>query len=91
MKNFIVNYYILLLSYSYVNQLLVLYMINGKFWYLGIAKQIAAAGCAVFAFDYPGFGLSEGLHGYISSFDELPDTAIEHYRKVKGVTQSVFQ
>lgn len=74
-----------------MNQLLVLYMINGKFWYLGIAKRIAAAGYAVFAFDYPGFGLSEGLHGYISSFDELADTAIEHYRKIKGVTQSVFQ
>ncbi|KAF3431716.1 hypothetical protein FNV43_RR26450 [Rhamnella rubrinervis] len=49
-----------------------------------VAKRIAAAGYAVFAFDYPGFGLSEGLHGYINCFDGLADTAIEHYRKIKG-------
>uniref|UniRef100_A0A0V0GP09 Putative ovule protein n=1 Tax=Solanum chacoense TaxID=4108 RepID=A0A0V0GP09_SOLCH len=33
--------------------------------------------------DYPGFGLSEGLHGYIPSFDKLVDDVIEHYSKVK--------
>ncbi|KAG9140405.1 hypothetical protein Leryth_018533 [Lithospermum erythrorhizon] len=33
--------------------------------------------------DYPGFGLSEGLHGFISSFDQLVDDVIEHYLKVK--------
>lgn len=66
-------------------------MINDKFWYSGVAKRIAAAGYAVFAFDYPGFGLSDGLHGYINSFDELANTAIEHYGKIKGVTYSVFQ
>lgn len=37
--------------------------------------------------DYPGFGLSEGLHGYIPSFDKLVDDVIEHYSKVKGMTQ----
>ena len=35
--------------------------------------------------DYPGFGLSEGLHCYIPSFDRLVDDVIEQYSKVKGV------
>lgn len=35
--------------------------------------------------DYPGFGLSEGLHGFIPSFDRIVDDVIEHYSKVKGV------
>lgn len=52
---------------------------------LGIAKQIAAAGYAVYAMDYPGFGLSEGLHGFISSFDQLADDVIEQYTKIKGL------
>lgn len=56
----------------------------------GIAKRIAAAGYAVYAFDYPGFGLSEGLHGYIPSFDELVDIVIEQYKKIKGVTLYVL-
>ena len=34
--------------------------------------------------DYPGFGLSEGLHSYIRSFDQLVDDVIEHYSKIKG-------
>lgn len=34
--------------------------------------------------DYPGFGLSEGLHGYIPSFDRLVDDVIEQYSKIKG-------
>jgi alpha-beta hydrolase superfamily lysophospholipase len=34
--------------------------------------------------DHPGFGLSEGLHGYIPSFDELADNVIEQYTKIKG-------
>lgn len=34
--------------------------------------------------DYPGFGLSEGLHGYIPSLNQLVDDVIEHYAKVKG-------
>ncbi|PQQ08118.1 caffeoylshikimate esterase [Prunus yedoensis var. nudiflora] len=33
------------------------------FFFEGIAKRIAASGYAVYAVDYPGFGLSEGLHG----------------------------
>lgn len=34
--------------------------------------------------DYPGFGLSEGLHGFIPNFDRIVDDVIEHYSKVKG-------
>ncbi|KAB1221069.1 Caffeoylshikimate esterase [Morella rubra] len=54
------------------------------FFFEGIAKQIAASGYAVYALDHPSFGLSEGLHGYISSFDELVDNVIENYKKIKG-------
>uniref|UniRef100_A0A0D9XHM0 Serine aminopeptidase S33 domain-containing protein n=1 Tax=Leersia perrieri TaxID=77586 RepID=A0A0D9XHM0_9ORYZ len=49
----------------------------------GIARKIASAGYGVFALDYPGFGLSEGLHGYIPSFDTLVDDATEHFTKIK--------
>lgn len=34
--------------------------------------------------DYPGFGLSEGLHGYIPSFDLLVDDVIECFSRIKG-------
>ncbi|XP_010551260.1 PREDICTED: caffeoylshikimate esterase-like [Tarenaya hassleriana] len=54
------------------------------FFFDGIAKQIAASGYAVYAIDHPGFGLSDGLHGYIPSFDELAENAIEQYTKIKG-------
>nr|GLL19253.1 caffeoylshikimate esterase-like isoform X1 [Ipomoea trifida] len=48
-----------------------------------IARKLASSGYAVSAMDYPGFGLSEGLHCYIPSFDNLVDDVIEHYSKVK--------
>lgn len=51
----------------------------------GIARHIAASGYAVYAMDYPGFGLSEGLHGYIPNFDQLVDDVIEQYKKFKGL------
>ncbi|KAK7269770.1 hypothetical protein RIF29_22505 [Crotalaria pallida] len=54
------------------------------FFFEGIAKRIAACGYGVYAMDYPGFGLSEGLHGYIPSFDDLVDDVIEHYNRVKA-------
>ncbi|XP_062205617.1 caffeoylshikimate esterase isoform X2 [Phragmites australis] len=50
----------------------------------GVARKIASAGYGVFALDYPGFGLSEGLHGYIPSFDTLVDDVAEHFAKIKG-------
>ncbi|KAL4390054.1 hypothetical protein AHAS_Ahas03G0106700 [Arachis hypogaea] len=54
----------------------------------GIARKIALAGYGVFAMDYPGFGLSQGLHGYIPSFDGLVDDVIEHYSKIKVMLNS---
>ncbi|KAK7381088.1 hypothetical protein VNO78_33612 [Psophocarpus tetragonolobus] len=54
-----------------------------SFFFEGIARKLASSGYAVFAMDYPGFGLSEGLHCYIPSFDALVDDVIEHYSKIK--------
>lgn len=53
-------------------------------FFLGIARKLASSGYGVVAMDYPGFGLSEGLHGYIPNFDLIVDDVIEHYSKVKG-------
>lgn len=53
------------------------------FFFEGIARKLALAGYGVFAMDYPGFGLSEGLHCYIPSFDGLVDDVIELYSKIK--------
>ncbi|XP_024011914.1 caffeoylshikimate esterase isoform X2 [Eutrema salsugineum] len=53
------------------------------FFFEGIARRLALSGYGVFAMDYPGFGLSEGLHGYIPSFDLLVDDVIEHYSTIK--------
>ncbi|KAJ1412751.1 Serine aminopeptidase, S33 [Sesbania bispinosa] len=53
------------------------------FFFEGIARKLASSGYAVFAMDYPGFGLSEGLHCYIPSFDELVDDVIEQYSKIR--------
>ncbi|CDY26499.1 BnaC09g41690D [Brassica napus] len=49
----------------------------------GIARRLSLSGYGVFAMDYPGFGLSEGLHGYISSFDLLVEDVIEHFSNIK--------
>lgn len=57
-----------------------------KLHVLGIAKQIAASGYGVYAIDHPGFGLSEGLHGYVSSFDDIVDNVIEQYTIIKGAS-----
>ncbi|KAH9795163.1 Hydrolase 4 domain-containing protein [Citrus sinensis] len=54
------------------------------FFFEGIARYIAASGYGVYALDHPGFGLSEGLHGYVPSFDALVDNVIEIYTKIKG-------
>lgn len=58
---------------------------NGQFGNSGIARYIAASGYGVYALDHPGFGLSEGLHGYVPSFDALVDNVIEIYTKIKGM------
>lgn len=54
------------------------------FFFEGIARYIAASGYGVYAIDHPGFGLSEGLHGYIPSFDGVVDNALELYNIIKG-------
>ncbi|XP_023643842.1 caffeoylshikimate esterase isoform X2 [Capsella rubella] len=53
------------------------------FFFEGIARRLALSGYGVFAMDYPGFGLSEGLHGYIPSFDLLVQDVLEHYSNIK--------
>ncbi|KAL6614716.1 hypothetical protein ACP70R_036986 [Stipagrostis hirtigluma subsp. patula] len=57
------------------------------FFFEGIAKRIAAAGYAVYAMDYPGFGLSYGLHGYIASFDGMVDHVIEQYARIREMEE----
>lgn len=54
------------------------------FFFEGIAKHIAASGYGVYAIDHPGFGLSEGLHGYVPDFDAIVDNVNEQYKKMKG-------
>lgn len=54
------------------------------FFFEGIAKHIAASGYGVYAIDHPGFGLSEGLHGYVPSFDGIVDNVIEQFSLMKG-------
>jgi len=56
---------------------------------IGIAKKLASCGYGVFALDYPGFGLSEGLHCYISSFNNLVNDVIEHFSKIKGIISQI--
>lgn len=53
------------------------------FFFEGIARKLASSGLGVLAMDLPGFGLSEGLHGFIPSFNSLVDDVIEHYSKIK--------
>ncbi|XP_075473420.1 caffeoylshikimate esterase-like [Primulina tabacum] len=49
-----------------------------------IAKYIASSGYGVYAIDHPGFGLSEGLHGYVPSFDGIVDNVNEQFKIMKG-------
>ncbi|XP_073115428.1 caffeoylshikimate esterase-like isoform X1 [Elaeis guineensis] len=58
------------------------------FFFEGIAKMIAASGYAVYAMDYPGFGLSQGLHGYIPSFDGMVDHVIEQYTHIRAMKEA---
>ncbi|KAJ1443243.1 Serine aminopeptidase, S33 [Sesbania bispinosa] len=58
------------------------------FYCHGIARKLASSGYGVFAMDYPGFSLSEGLHCYIPSFDGLVDDVIEQYSKIKELVSS---
>ncbi|MED6204667.1 hypothetical protein PIB30_011084 [Stylosanthes scabra] len=53
------------------------------FYFEGVARKLAASGYGVFAMDCPGFGLSDGLHGYIPSFENLVNDVIEYFSKIK--------
>ncbi|XP_028800154.1 caffeoylshikimate esterase [Neltuma alba] len=53
------------------------------FFFEGVARKLASSEYGVFAMDYPGFGLSEGLHGYIPNFDDLVDDVNEHFSRIK--------
>lgn len=71
---------------SLVERLFFYYMwVNLWVSFTGIAKQIAGFGYGVYAIDHPGFGLSDGLHGHIPSFDDLAENAIEQFTKMKGI------
>ncbi|KAI5070488.1 hypothetical protein GOP47_0014831 [Adiantum capillus-veneris] len=54
------------------------------FFFEGIARKLAKSGYVVFGMDYPGFGLTSGLHCYVPSFDRLVDDVIENYSNIKG-------
>lgn len=58
---------------------------HALFFFEGIAKKIASSGYGVFAMDYPGFGLSDGLHGYIPSFNDIVNDVAEHFSKIKEI------
>ncbi|PKA54118.1 hypothetical protein AXF42_Ash018128 [Apostasia shenzhenica] len=59
------------------------------FFFEGIANKLAASGYGVFALDYPGSGLSDGLHGYIPTFDSLVDDVVEHFSIVKDSSSQI--
>ncbi|KAI5083393.1 hypothetical protein GOP47_0003136 [Adiantum capillus-veneris] len=54
------------------------------FFLEGFSRILAKAGYAVFGMDYPGCGLSAGLHGYIPDFNRLVDDVIENYSSIKA-------
>ncbi|MCO5554641.1 hypothetical protein L7F22_008174 [Adiantum nelumboides] len=49
-----------------------------------VARMLAKSGYAVFLMDYPGFGLSSGLHSYVPSFNRLVKDVIKNYCNIKG-------
>jgi hypothetical protein len=79
----ITSFIMFCLEFSFPRLLLYVYLTSLEI--PGIAKRIAAAGYAVYAMDYPCFGLSYGLHGYIASFDGMVDHVIEQYARIRGL------
>ncbi|MCO5561287.1 hypothetical protein L7F22_014908 [Adiantum nelumboides] len=58
------------------------------FFFEGVARKLAKSGYAVFGMDYPGFGLSSGLHCYVPSFNRLVEDVIENFCNIKGSISS---
>ncbi|KAL9391971.1 hypothetical protein Peur_015891 [Populus x canadensis] len=56
----------------------------------GVARKVASSGYGVFAMDYPGFGLSDGLHGHFPSLDKPVNDVAEHYSNIKRTLSSVI-
>ncbi|MCO5575938.1 hypothetical protein L7F22_029745 [Adiantum nelumboides] len=54
------------------------------FFFEGVARKLAKSGYAVFGMDYPGFGLSSGLHCYVPSFKRLVEDVMENFSNIKG-------
>ncbi|XP_057524698.1 caffeoylshikimate esterase-like [Amaranthus tricolor] len=48
----------------------------------GTASQLVNAGFGVYGIDYVGHGKSDGLHGYVPSFDELIQDCCDHFTNV---------
>ncbi|XP_031110124.1 caffeoylshikimate esterase-like [Ipomoea triloba] len=48
----------------------------------GAAIRLAKAGFGVYGMDYEGHGKSEGLHGYVPSFDVVVTDCSNHYSKI---------
>ncbi|KAL3338927.1 hypothetical protein AABB24_027831 [Solanum stoloniferum] len=44
--------------------------------------RLAKSGFGVYGIDYEGHGKSEGLQGYVNSFDALVDDCFDHYSKI---------
>ncbi|KAG6777476.1 hypothetical protein POTOM_017299 [Populus tomentosa] len=55
----------------------------------GVARKLASSGYGVFAMDYPGFGLSDGPHGYFPSLDKLVNDVAEHYSNIKFTDNTI--
>lgn len=47
---------------------------------------MAKAGFGVYGIDYEGHGKSEGLQGYVNSFDAVVNDCFDHYSKISGTS-----
>jgi len=51
--------------------------------------RLAQAQYLVVGLDYEGFGLSQGIHGYIQCFDTLVDDVVEFADALQGTAEPV--
>nr|GMD55871.1 caffeoylshikimate esterase-like [Ipomoea batatas] len=50
----------------------------------GTARRLVKAGYAVYGMDYEGHGKSEGLQGFVPSFDAVLTDCSQHYSNICG-------